>query len=324
MKPHQGRKWRLGDRRDGYKVRNLDPMSIVVPHIMPKTYDAWVLFEDKVDITHTEEFIREQRAGAMPNLTMYQIIFAAIERALVEIPELNRFCIHRRVYSRKMIRGSMVVMKGMQRDSDRTIILPEFECEDTLQDVVKRIEEATGEIDKTTKVRDDENKNDFDIVETALSILPRFILAGAVGLLKIMDYFGIMPKAIHKVSPFHSSFFLTNMGSIGLDAVYHHIYQFGTVSIFGAIGRKEGYCELQPDGSVKKGTRLKLQFVVDERAADGYIYALGFRRIRTYIMHPEKLLTPPEHIEFDKIDRVKNNAEKPVEVQNDSGQNIDE
>ena len=108
----------------------------------------------------------------------------------------------------------------------------------------------------------------------------------------------------HKVSPFHSSFFITNMGSIGMDAVFHHIYEFGTVSIFGAIGRKETYFELDKKGQKKRGVRMKLQFVVDERATDGYLYALAFRRIRYYLTHPEELMKQPEQILFDQIDRV--------------------
>ena len=114
-----------------------------------------------------------------------------------------------------------------------------------------------------------------------------------------------MPKKMTDMLPFHSSFFLTNMGSIGLDAVYHHIYEFGTLTIFGAIGRKRVCYELQPDGTTKRAVKLKMQFVVDERAADGLAYAVGFRKIRYYITHPEMLLTPPEKIEFDKIDREK-------------------
>ena len=65
------------------------------------------------------------------------------------------------------------------------------------------------------------------------------------------------------------------------------------------------YYELQPDGTTKRAVKLKMQFVVDERAADGLAYAVGFRKIRYYITHPEMLLTPPEKIEFDKIDREK-------------------
>ncbi|MBQ6660880.1 MAG: hypothetical protein IJM57_05555 [Lachnospiraceae bacterium] len=305
MKPHEGRKRRWGDRSDGFKVRNMDPMSVMEPYIMPKKLDAWVLFEDELDISAAEAFIQKMRKGEMPNLTLYEVIFAAIVRTMVEVPELNRFVKHSRVYSRNNIKGAMTVMKGMSRDSDRTIIMPQFECEDTLNDVVRRIEEETSGIDKNVKVEDDENKSAFDGVETAFSILPGFLLSFAINILRVLDRYGLLPKKLIKVSPFHTSFFLTNMGSIGLDAVYHHVYEFGTLTVFGSIGRKYVQYEPQADGTTKRVVKLKMQFVVDERAADGFVYAVGFRKIRNYIMHPELLLQKPEKIVFDKIDKEK-------------------
>lgn len=303
MVPHEGRKRRWGDRYDGFLVHNLDPMSKVVPYIMPQKVDSWVLFEDKIDITRTEAFIREKRAGELPTLTLYHIIFAAMARAFTEYPELNRFVSNSKVYSRNEIKGSMVIMKGMRRDSERSMITPRFELEDTLPDVIRRIDELSGKIDTSVKVMEDENKTDFDKTEVALGLLPGWVLKFAIWTLRKLDKHGMMPKAINKVSPFHSSFFITNMGSIGMDAVYHHIYEFGTLSIFGAIGRKEAYYEFDENGEKKRGVRLKLQFVVDERSADGYAYALGFRRIKYLISHPEYLMEKPENIVFDKIDR---------------------
>lgn len=304
MVPHEGRKKRWGDRYDGFLVRNLDPMSRLEPYFMPSKTDAWVLFEDKIDITKLEAFIKEKRKSELPTLTMYHVIFAAIVRAFCEVPELNRFVVNSKVYSRNEIRGSMVVMKGMRRDSERSMISPRFQLEDTLPDVVRRIEEETGQIDTTTSsVIDDPNKTKFDKAETALGMIPAWLLKVAMWFIKKTDKHGMLPKSLHKVSPFHSSFFITNMGSIGMDSVYHHVYEFGTLSIFGAIGRKENYCELDERGEVKRGVRMKLQFVVDERACDGYLYALGFRRIRSLLLRPEQLMTPPEKIEFDVIDR---------------------
>ena len=303
MIPHEGRKKRWGDRYDGFLVRNLDPMSKIEPYIMPKKIDAWVLFEDIIDITHTEQFIREKRTAELPTLTMYHVVFAALVRVYTEFPELNRFVMNSKVYSRREIKGSMVVMKGMKRESERSMITPRFQLEDTLPDVVRRIDEDAGQIDTTVNVMEDQNKTDFDKTEVALGLLPGWLLKLAVGTLKKLDKHGWMPKAINKVSPFHSSFFITNMGSIGMDAVYHHVYEFGTLSAFGAIGRKESYYEFDENGEKKRGVRLKLQFVVDERAADGYSYALGFRRLRYLIAHPELLMTQAENIQFDKIDK---------------------
>lgn len=305
MKPHEGRKRRWGDRKDGFLVRNLDPMTKIEPYIMPSKLDAWVLFEDRIDITHTEEFIREHRRGDLPTLTMYHVVFAAITRAFVDVPELNRFVINCKAYSRNEIKASMVVMKGMRKDSERSMIMPRFELEDTLYEVVQRIDAETNGIDKNVSVKEDQNKSSMDKAEIALGMLPSWLLKLAIWVIKKLDKHGLLPKWLTDLSPFHSSFFITNMGSIGMDSVFHHVYEFGSLSVFGAIGRKEPYYTMEEDGTRKRGVRMKLQFVVDERSTDGYFYAIGFRKIKNYVMHPELLLKKPENIEFDKIDRKK-------------------
>ena len=307
MKPHEGRKRKWGDRYDGFKVRNLDPMGMLVPYIMLDKVDSWVLFEAKIEISKAEEFIRNMRKEKIPTLTLYHVVFAALARAMVDVPEMNRFVKNCKIYSRNTIKGAMVVMKGMKRDSERTTITPEFECDDTLVDVVEKIDKLTSGIDKTVKVREDKNKNDFDMLEVVLCAIPSFILKYFIKFMSWLDGFGKMPKIINRLSPFHSSFFITNMGSIGLDAVYHHIYEFGTLSLFTSIGKKEVCYEVDSKGVVHRKVYVKMQTVVDERATDGYIYTIGFKALKKYIMKPELLMTPPENIKFDIIDKEKKN-----------------
>ena len=303
MKPLEGRKRRFGDRKDGYKVRNLDPMGRLIPFIMRSKTDSWVLFEDKIDITHTQDFLHDMRKGEIPGLTLYHVIFAAIVRAYSQIPELNRFVAGNNLYARNEMKGAMVVMKGMQRDSERTTITPRFEMDATLPEVVQEIEKHTSTIDKTVKVREDSNANVLDKLEIALDLLPNFLLSFVFGLLKWLDKHGWIPKFLTDLSPFHTSIFLTNMGSIGMAPVYHHIYEFGTLSIFGAIGSKDVVYELDRNGIPQRKVYLNMKFVVDERICDGFIYALGFKHIKTYISKPEQLMNRPETVNHDKLDR---------------------
>ena len=100
MKPLEGRKRRFGDRRDGFLVRNLDPMGKLIPFIMKSKSDSWVLFEDRIDITHTQDFLHTMRKTDLPGLTLYHIIFAAVVRAYSQVPELNRFIKGSNIYAR--------------------------------------------------------------------------------------------------------------------------------------------------------------------------------------------------------------------------------
>ncbi|MCI8567387.1 MAG: 2-oxo acid dehydrogenase subunit E2 [Lachnospiraceae bacterium] len=306
MQPFAGRKRRWGDRNDGYLVRNMDPMSKVVPYIMTTMTDSWVLFEDKIDITHTQEFIRDMRAGRIPGLTLYQVIFAAMVRTVSQVPQINRFEQNRRVYARNHIKMAMVVKKGMSLAGERTTLMPFFDPADTLDQVVEKINGEMNKIDRTvTSVEEDENKTNFDALEVALSSIPNFLMKFVFWLLKRLDKWGLLPRALTDLSPFHTTAFITNMGSFGMDAVYHHIYEFGTLSIFGAIGNKEVVYETQRDGSVKRRVYLHMKFVADERITDGFSYGLAFKHIKSYIGKPEKLLDPPETVVEDVIDKPK-------------------
>ena len=201
MKPLEGRRRRHGDRNDGFLVRNLDPMGKLIPFIMKSKADSWVLFEDRIDITHTQDFLHEMRKGKIPGLTLYHIIFAAIVRTYSQVPELNRFVARSNIYARNEMKGSMVVMKGMQRDSERTTIMPHFEMEATLKEVSDEIQALANPIDRTKKVAEDENRNDFDKLELALSLIPNWLISLVFGLLKFLDRHGWIPKKITDLSP---------------------------------------------------------------------------------------------------------------------------
>ncbi len=306
MQPFAGRKRRWGDRNDGFLVRNMDPMSKLIPYIMTTMPDSWVLFEDKIDITHTQEFIRDMRTSEIPGLTLYQVIFAAVVRTISQVPQINRFEMNRRIYARNHIKMAMVVKKGMSLAGDRTTLMPFFDPEDTLKDVVDKINGEMNKIDRSVNsVEEDQNKTSFDMLQYVLSGIPNVVMKIVFWLLKKLDKIGLLPRKLTDLSPFHTTAFITNMGSFGMDAVYHHIYEFGTLSIFGAIGNKEIVYETQRDGSVKRKVYLNMKFVADERITDGYSYGVAFKNIKTHIMKPEKLLTPPAKVVEDVIDPVR-------------------
>lgn len=303
MQPFAGRKRKWGDRNDGFLIRNLEPMTKVIPYIMTSKSDSWVLFDDKIDITHTQEFIRDMREKEIPGLTLYQLVFAAMVRTISQVPQINRFARNGRIYARNHIKLSMVVKKGMHLDGERTQLMTFFDPEDTLKDVVDKVNADLAKIDRSTaSVEEDANKTDFDALELAFAHIPNALLKLAFALVKWADKHGWLPRAIVDLSPFHTTAFITNMGSFGMDAVFHHIYELGTLSVFGAIGNKETVYETQRDGSIKRKVYLHVKFVVDERITDGFSYGVAFKSIRSLISRPEKLLTPPEKVVEDDID----------------------
>jgi len=125
------------------------------------------------------------------------------------------------------------------------------------------------------------------------------ILKLAVFFFTKLDYFGLMPKALIKASPFHGSIVITDLGSIGLPALYHHLYDFGNIPVFIALGAKRKAYELRPDGTVVLRKYIDYKFVADERVVDGFYFSQAFRLFKSILKHPEKLDEPPETVVED-------------------------
>ncbi|MEE0944001.1 MAG: 2-oxo acid dehydrogenase subunit E2 [Clostridia bacterium] len=289
------RKRRIGDRYDGYRVRVKDPLFDVIPHIMRSRLDSQVFFEEQIDITGIREFIVENRKD-IPNLSMYHLMVAALIRTMVQRPRLNRFVSGRKIYARSYIRASLAVKKSRDIDAEESIVMPEFEPTDTLADIARKFNEEVFE----AKRQDDDSKgNNTDVLVFLVNLLPGFLKKFLVWMVRNLDAIGMMPKVINRASPFHSSVFVTNVGSIGLNSIYHHLYEFGTTSIFLAIGKKEVVKELNSDGTVKSKNVINTRFVLDERICDGYYFASSIKLFKNYMKKPELLLDPPEYISED-------------------------
>ena len=138
--------------------------------------------------------------------------------------------------------------------------------------------------------------SDFDNTARILTMIPGVVLKFVVWLLKLLDYFGLLPGFLLEVSPFHGSMFFTSMGSLGIRPIYHHLYDFGNIPTFGAFGCKRRALEVQEDGTIVQKKYVDIKFTLDERIVDGYYYATFFKHYRRLLAHPEVLDEAPEEV----------------------------
>lgn len=131
-------------------------------------------------------------------------------------------------------------------------------------------------------------------------MLPDLAMRIVVFLLLWLDKVGLMPKFIGKASPWHCSVFLTNIGSIGVESIYHHLYEFGTCSMFVPMGKKSRRHSFNKHGELAASKSILLKFVLDERICDGFYYASSMRMLSKTMNNPASLLTPPEKIIVDE------------------------
>lgn len=288
-------KKRFGDRYDGRRVRHSDPTNMIIPFIMRERNDAEVFFDAEVNMSRIDELIREKRKNGEEARTLDYII-AIIVRTISQYPRMNRFIAGRRCFARDNILISMVIKRELNMHTPETAVKFEFDPKSTVSDISKKIDET---IEKT-KQKDDVNSTD-KLMKT-LNGLPRCLFSFAVWFMRFTDFYGILPKAVHNASPFHTSVFITNMGSIGAEPIYHHIYNFGSTSLFIAMGNKRKQRVIGKDGKIQERKVMKLRFVADERIADGYYLAVALKYFSNLFEHPELLEVPPENVvEDDQI-----------------------
>ncbi len=287
-------KRRFGDRYDGRKLRTIQPMLKVMPYIMEKRSDACNTFSDSFDVAKADEIVRMKVREGKTNFSILHVILAAYVRTVSQRPALNRFVSGQKIYSRNNILVNMTIKREMAIDAPDTMVKIEFDPRDTLDDVYEKFNKTVE--DALAASTED---SDIDNVSKILSFIPGLVLRYAVKFLNFLDYFGWLPKALNKVSPFHGSMIITSMGSLGIKPIYHHIYDFGNLPIFISYGAKRTVIGVDAAGNVTKKKYIDLKVVTDERICDGYYYASSFKFIKKCLENPAQLLTPPEEVIYD-------------------------
>lgn len=288
------RRRRYGDRKDGYRLRTVNVMNKAMPYIMPMRCDALNTYADEFDITRTEQFVREQIQSGLANFSILHVILAAYVRSVAKFPAVNRFVSGQKIYARNDIQVVMTIKKKMSLTAPDTCIKVWFEPEDTVYDIYEKFNKVVEE-----NKQSEDSDSSFDKLNKALCYIPGLLLRWTVKLLQAMDYWGLLPKKLTNLSPFHGSMIITSMGSLGVKPIYHHLYNFGNLPIFISYGSKRTARELDATGNVKSKKVIDLKIVMDERICDGYYYASAFRHIKKLIENPDVLMTPPEEVEHD-------------------------
>lgn len=291
----EGYRPRRGDRPDGRLVRSLDPINGVGVYIMPNRNGAATYFHDTVECTKIEEFIKRKREeDDMPGFGMLHIIAASYVRVIAKHPACNRFISGQRIFSRdKQVELAMTVKKEMKADAPETIIKVYFDPSDTVSDVYRKYNEVIQEAKNTPL------DSSFDKLAGLINFIPGVVKKFLIWFLKTLDYFGLLPAWLMKLSPFHGSVFVTALGSLGIPPVYHHLYDFGNIPAFIAFGSRRTVTETGDDGAPVKRKYIDFTVVTDERICDGFYYASAFKTFRRFLNNPEKLDVPPDKIEED-------------------------
>lgn len=273
----------FGKRSDGKVAKNIDPILRITSVIMPHRYDAMVNYLLEIRCDEMDKFIREELEKGN-EFTYMHIVIAAIVRMYAERPALNRFTMNTRIYDRKGIFVAFTIKKSLRDGADETTIKLEFDGTENIYQIKEKID---AEI---VKNKGNDKQNGTDKTAKLLMKCPPCLLKMVMGIVRFMDRHGMLPKKLIKLSPFHTSCYLTNMKSISTEYVYHHLYDFGTTGMFAGMGKEIVKPVVSEDGqTIEKAKVLQIGVVIDERICDGLYYARSIKRIKNHLMYIDSL-----------------------------------
>ena len=279
----------FGYRSEGRNLKNIPPFFKIIPQVMRTRGDSQVYYSYDMPIKSMDEYINKKAEEGI-RISYMNIIYAAMVRLISQRPQLNRFIMNGRTYARKDIEISLAIKKSLTDDGDETTIKLPFTGNENIFEVKEKLDNVIAEN------KDVSTTNDTDILATALSFIPTFLLKIAVSFIMFLDKHGMLPKFVIKASPFHTSAFLTNVASLGIDAIFHHLYNFGTTGLFLAMGKKKKDF-IYDDETIKEEKCISLAFVCDERICDGYYFASSVKMFNRFLKKPELLEENVEKIE---------------------------
>ena len=277
-------KKRWGDRKDAVWLRNVAPIQAMMPYIMPARSENEAYLKMTIDLTNALEFLRQKNVGRTEDkYTLFHLIACAIVKTVTLRPKLNRFYQGARLYQRDRLSLAFVVKKYFGDEAHEALAFQYFAPDTTIDtmhaQLMKEIHQCR---------RDDVEDNTTDFMGKFMK-LPRWLLRPMFFLIRRLDYYGKVPTELIATEPHYATVFISNLGSIGLDAAYHHLTNWGTNSVFATIGKMREQSEVRPDGSVYTHTVLDIGLTLDERIGDGYYFSKTVRLLKHLLEHPELL-----------------------------------
>lgn len=269
----------VGPRPDGRLAAEVPGYRRFMPALMPTRNGSIVFFDRVVEVAAAERFVARTRA-AHPDLhpTLFHVVLWSLGRMFDRHPHLNRFLAGGRLYDRDGIWISFTVKTELSEDG--TLVEVKHRCDPTqpFVDFVRDMESSVAAARAGAE----------QLADKELSVflhLPPVLRRGVVLLAGLADDLNLLPRAFIAGDPFFASVFVTNLGSVGIDAAFHHLYEYGTIPLFCTFG-------LVHDGVVARDgepvvTRVaSLKFSYDERVEDGLYAAKALEYLCSVLADP--------------------------------------
>ena len=283
-------------RPDGVYLRNIDPFMRFFPYVMKGRNESAIYFRQQIDATAIRAYLNEKNreaaaSGEGVKATIFHAVLAALVKTVAERPQMNRFIIGRRIYQRNRLSCAFVIKREFKDDANEEIAIMKFEPDDTLPSIALRIQQEVRKVRQEAKQNEKKRHGAVNWFNYVMST-PRILMRGVVRFLGYLDYHGWLPRYIIDVDPMHTSVFLSNLGSLNVDAPFHHLFEWGTTSVFMTIGVMEKAPVVLPDNTLAVHDVINIAFTLDERISDGFYFARSIKRFQYFLENPLELEKP--------------------------------
>ena len=284
---------KLGDRKDGVKLTKIHSMHFVMPLMYPNRCDNEAFISERIDLTNIDRYLAEKNAeNPEYAYNLFQIMVTAMLKTITLRPKMNRFIANQTMYLRNEVSAAFTVKKIFSDNGAEALAQIRTAGAETINDI-------HDEIFRQVSFCRSDKVDSGTASLNAVAAIPGFLarLVGAVA--RFLDRHGWMPKGVTEGDPYYCSVVLSNLGSIGLHAGYHHLTNWGTCSVFCVIGEMKKRPFYDEDGTVHMKNSIDIGLTIDERLADGYYYSKTVRLLRHLLEHPELLEKPlNEEVEY--------------------------
>ena len=277
-----------GDPYSARHIKNVSGLTTIMFHIMPNRTDSEVYLQDKIDATELVHFI-EKKNAEHPNYktTVFHCFVLAVAKMIKERPKMNRYIQGRCMYERDEISLSFLAKRRFADDAEEAFMMVVPKDDDNIDTVSHRI---YGDL---TEVRKHEHSTGgMDATVDAFAKIPRLLLMLVIRIIRYLDFWGLVPRALKDGDSNYSTVLLSNLGSIRGPAVYHHLNNYGTNSIMITVGTLHKEELVMADGTKQIRDVLDFGATLDERIADGFYFVRSLNQVKYIFAHPELLDRP--------------------------------
>jgi len=277
---------KFGDRKDGKRLKKISSMHAIMPLMYPNRCDNEAYISERIDLSRVNAYLEKKNAEHPAyEYNLFQVMVTAILKVITLRPKMNRFIANQTMYQRNEVTAAFTVKKIFSDNGAEALAQIRSKGSDNIDTIHDYIYQQVSFCRSEEK---DPSTASMDIVQKLPVFLLKLVGSGA----RFLDRHGWMPQGVIATDPFYCSAVLSNLGSIGLHAGYHHLTNWGTCSVFCVVGEIKKRPFYDEEGNTEMRESVDLGLTSDERIADGYYYSRTVKLLRTLLENPELLEKP--------------------------------